>query len=549
MSSASTWYSCWPGRAVCHRAPVRRRGDRARRGASARARASSLTRRIASSARAHVDHRVGRRDAGAHALAHLVQQVGDLAVPVAEQAERREQRRAGRRRGRAARARARRSDAPRRSRRSRARRRARSGSRPRSRAPRSSRGRTARAVAVVAGDQRDHRVGLGEAGQVVEIAVVAVRIERVAVARRPRAPSGTSATPPPACSRIVLQQRVAALAVELVGVVHGRRSGEEPGIIGCAPMRYHRPHARGPSPPRLAAVRAARSQARDARGGRRPRATRSPPTCARPRRARIAARIVALPVVRRRAHACCVTLPFRSEWDTRRSSRARARRRQARRRRRASTRVARMLLLHRDRRDSPAIVAPGYRGIPEPHRACAAGRRRRAIDWVLVPGRRVRRRPAAGSATAAATTTGCCRCCRADVAAHRRRVRRAGRRRACRRRRTTSPSTSIVTRTRVLVRAARRAMTPARLARRRARRDARDPDLHVARRRPPAPVLAPAIARGLRRRAASGSACSSGSSTSAAMPRASRRGGFIERYGSIRVSQACVAGLRGRARR
>ena len=36
----------------------------------------------------------------------------------------------------------------------------------------------------------------------------------------------------------------------------------------------------------------------------------------------------------------------------------------------------------------------------------------RAIDWVLVPGRRLRRRRAAGWAMAAASTTGCCRCCR-----------------------------------------------------------------------------------------------------------------------------------------
>src|SRR5205085_11579755 len=41
--------------------------------------------------RANVDDLFGRRDAETHAASHLIQQLGDLTIPVAEKAERREQ--------------------------------------------------------------------------------------------------------------------------------------------------------------------------------------------------------------------------------------------------------------------------------------------------------------------------------------------------------------------------------------------------------------------------------------------------------------------------
>ena len=268
------------------------------RGASAASSCASLTRRIASSARAHVDDFVRRGDAGARAVAHLVQQVRDAAVPVAEQAERREQRGAvGGELGQPRRQLAR-SDAPRRSRRSRARRRGRSESRPRSRAPRSCsrQNRTCRSPSG-RGDERDHRLGLGKPGQVIEIAVVPVRIERIAVARAPPARSGTSARPPPACVAHRLQHGVAARAVDLVGVVHrgilrgkpiigaaalvpGKRARAKETIVPDDPYASRRPAS--PSPPQerslwpTTARRCAAAPKR--RGRRRPRCSSGSPT-------------------------------------------------------------------------------------------------------------------------------------------------------------------------------------------------------------------------------------------------------------------------------
>ncbi len=96
----------------------------------------------------------------------------------------------------------------------------------------------------------------------------------------------------------------------------------------------------------------------------------------------IAARIQALPSFRD-AHCTLLTLPFRSEWDTRPLFAAAL----AQGTTIALPRVngqTRMLDLHRVT-DIEADTAPGYRGISEP----AADLPRidiRAVDWVLVPG-------------------------------------------------------------------------------------------------------------------------------------------------------------------
>ena len=83
------------------------------------------------------------------------------------------------------------------------------------------------------------------------------------------------------------------------------------------------------------------------------------------------------------ARTVLVTLPFRSEWDTR----VVARRALAAGKVVASPRVdavARMLTLHRIA-DLARDVEPGYRGIPEPRPECS-GVEPATIDWVLVPG-------------------------------------------------------------------------------------------------------------------------------------------------------------------
>ena len=80
MSSASTWYSYQPTR-------VRSIARRWRRAEIAAARRISveLVRVLDEAQRverlAHVDDLLGRRDAGARAAAHLVQEIGDLAGP------------------------------------------------------------------------------------------------------------------------------------------------------------------------------------------------------------------------------------------------------------------------------------------------------------------------------------------------------------------------------------------------------------------------------------------------------------------------------------
>jgi len=96
----------------------------------------------------------------------------------------------------------------------------------------------------------------------------------------------------------------------------------------------------------------------------------------------IAARICALPSFAT-ARTLLVTLPFRSEWD----SRLVAARALDAGMTVVSPRVdpaARMLSLHRIA-DLARDVAPGYRDIPEPRLHCAIVPFA-AIDWVLVPG-------------------------------------------------------------------------------------------------------------------------------------------------------------------
>lgn len=134
-----------------------------------------------------------------------------------------------------------------------------------------------------------------------------------------------------------------------------------------------------PAPPVGAALRAAKRSVREQTIAARdalPVAARAAASAA------IAARIVALPSFAA-ARTMLVTLPFRSEWDTRLVvDRALAAGKTV-----VSPRVdpvARMLSLHRIA-DLVRDVAPGYRHIPEPLEHCAvvAGAE---VDWVLVPG-------------------------------------------------------------------------------------------------------------------------------------------------------------------
>jgi 5-formyltetrahydrofolate cyclo-ligase len=96
----------------------------------------------------------------------------------------------------------------------------------------------------------------------------------------------------------------------------------------------------------------------------------------------IAERILALPSYRA-AGAVLLTLPFRSEWDTRPIVQDAL----ASGKTVALTRVdaaARMLLLHRVM-SLDTDVATGYQGIPEPAPHCPV-LAATAVDWVLVPG-------------------------------------------------------------------------------------------------------------------------------------------------------------------
>lgn len=107
-----------------------------------------------------------------------------------------------------------------------------------------------------------------------------------------------------------------------------------------------------------------------------------PPEARAAASAAIAGRILALPSF---AAATCVllTLPYRSEWDTRALVAAA----HAGGKTVVLPRVdgdARMLTLHAVH-DIAADTAPGHRGIPEP-KADATRVTVEAIDWVLVPG-------------------------------------------------------------------------------------------------------------------------------------------------------------------
>mgnify|MGYP002140869545 CR=1 FL=1 len=107
------------------------------------------------------------------------------------------------------------------------------------------------------------------------------------------------------------------------------------------------------------------------------------PTAARESAARaITQRIAALPSFRA-ARCPLLTLPFRSEWDTRGLiADAHAQGKTV-----ALPRVddaARMLAVHVVQ-DVERETAPGFRGIPEPS-ASLPGVDLAAIDWVLVPG-------------------------------------------------------------------------------------------------------------------------------------------------------------------
>ena len=147
-------------------------------------------------------------------------------------------------------------------------------------------------------------------------------------------------------------------------------------------MRYHRwmpPETDAPAPPTGGALREAKRTlrqrvvtARDALDA----GTRSDASAA------IAARIAALPSFAA-ARSILLTLPFRSEWDTRPLIAAAL----------ASGRsvvvprvdeAARMLEL-RSITDSARDLTPGFRGILEPQPHCPVVLPS-AIDWVLVPG-------------------------------------------------------------------------------------------------------------------------------------------------------------------
>jgi 5-formyltetrahydrofolate cyclo-ligase len=96
----------------------------------------------------------------------------------------------------------------------------------------------------------------------------------------------------------------------------------------------------------------------------------------------IAGRLAALPSFAP-ARVILVTMPFRSEWDSRLLAAAALAAGKAV----ASPRVnpaARMLTLH-SVRDLARDIAPGHRGIPEPLPHCPEIATAQ-IDWVLVPG-------------------------------------------------------------------------------------------------------------------------------------------------------------------
>jgi hypothetical protein len=107
----------------------------------------------------------------------------------------------------------------------------------------------------------------------------------------------------------------------------------------------------------------------------------------------------------RTPRASLLTLPFRSEWDTRTSMRARC----TRQRRGAAARRRRQRMLDCIRvRDIARERGPGYRGIPSRRDRLARRRTRRRLG----PGAGVAFDASGrGSATAAATTTACRRCC------------------------------------------------------------------------------------------------------------------------------------------
>jgi hypothetical protein len=203
-----------------HRPAVGARRDR-RRAAHQRALVLVLDEAHRVKRLAHVDDFPGRRNPGAGTVADLVQHAGDLAVPCLEQAQRRVQRRPVRRqvgqdpvqlRNRVRLVEA--EDLARRI------------------------GAVAKAVpdlallvllpaeqqlpvAVRPGDQRHDGIGLGKAGQIIEIAVVPVRKLGVAVARDlgRRGHQGEAAS---ALRAHLLQDRRAAIAIDLVIVVHRR---------------------------------------------------------------------------------------------------------------------------------------------------------------------------------------------------------------------------------------------------------------------------------------------------------------------------------------
>ena len=88
------------------------------------------------------------------------------------------------------------------------------------------------AVTVGTGDQRDRGLGLGKAGQVVEVAVVADTDSSESRLRATSGAVGTTARPPPPFSRIVRRTAAAALAMDLVDVLHRGRRRRDAAIAG-----------------------------------------------------------------------------------------------------------------------------------------------------------------------------------------------------------------------------------------------------------------------------------------------------------------------------
>lgn len=147
-------------------------------------------------------------------------------------------------------------------------------------------------------------------------------------------------------------------------------------------MRYHGPMPSGTddsAPPTGAALREAKQALRARVVATRDALEASARDAAS---ASITARIAALPTFAAARHVL-LTLPFRSEWDTRPLLAAAL----AAGKRVAVTRVdeaARMLALHAIT-DPARDLTPGFKGIPEPRAGCP-GVPLDAIDWVLVPG-------------------------------------------------------------------------------------------------------------------------------------------------------------------